>query len=84
MEKKIFRIRYEIQDKETKRPRTRRIYNVMAIDLKNAIDMLKKKWFAFEIEILDVLSELSLEEYIIEKSSGAIGGELLYKIEEDI
>jgi hypothetical protein len=64
MEKKVYQVRYSIKDKETKRVKTRRIYNVMATDLKDVEDILREKWFMYEIEINDVLNEWSLEEYI--------------------
>ena len=67
MEKKVYQVRYSIKDKETKRVKTRRIYNVMATDLKDVEDILREKWFMYEIEINDVLNEWSLEEYIVRK-----------------
>lgn len=79
MEKKVYQIRYAIKDKDTKRVKVRRIDNVMAIDLKDAEEILKEKWFAFDIKILDVLNEWSLEGYIIEKDSRNAYGDLFYK-----
>ncbi len=64
MEKKVYKVRYSIKDKKTKRVKTRRIYNVMATDLKEVEDILREMWFMYEIEINDVLNEWSLEEYI--------------------
>ena len=69
MEKKVYQVRYSIKDKETKRVKTRRIYNVMATDLKDVEDILREKWFMYEIEINDVLNEWSLEEYIKAKDN---------------
>ena len=69
MEKKVYKVRYSIKDKKTKRVKTRRIYNVMATDLKEVEDILREMWFMYEIEINDVLNEWSLEEYIKAKDN---------------
>lgn len=69
MEKKVYQIQYAIKDKETKRVRNRRIYNIMATDLNDAVNIIQERWLPFEIEILNILNEWNLEDYIVAKDN---------------